>query len=155
MVTLLSLAIRQDKFYQTVTHLCNIQTWCCNLWTFYRYWVLCFKHYKICVGYFESTEQPISCMDNTNASSGKKWNKMLLKHTTPLSVRIGCGSHKHDLCWKHIGKYQNICYKNASLLTIWKAFHYCPLAIPSRGHKCLWRSFCNSILPMCYETGSA
>ena len=91
---------------------------------------------KVLVEYFERIEVSISnsrfsCMDTTNVNSGeKKGLKRLLQLEVPLLVWIGCANHKLAHCFKHlIGEYTNINNADATLLALWKYFHYCPLAL--------------------------
>ena len=70
-------------------------------------------------------------MDTTNVNSGEKAGlKRLLKHAVPLGCWIGCGNHKIALCFKHLlGDFPVVFSADATLLCLWKFFHYRPLAV--------------------------
>ena len=70
-------------------------------------------------------------MDPTNVNSGEQSGlKRLLKHNVPLGNWVGCGNHKVALCFKHLLNYfPDVLSADATLLALWKFFHYCPLAI--------------------------
>ena len=71
------------------------------------------------------------CMDTTNVNSGERGGlKRLLKHAVPLATWVGCGNHKVALCFKHLLKdFPDVFSADATLLALWKYFHYRPLAL--------------------------
>ena len=87
--------------------------------------------------YFEKLEVPFFrnarffMMDTTNVNSGeKKGLKRLLKHLIPMASWIGCGNHKVALCFKHLlPEFKSVFSADATLLVLWKFFHYRPLAM--------------------------
>ena len=71
--------------------------------------------------FFQNIEATItnccfSCMDPTNVNSGEKVGlKSLLKHAVLLAIWIGCGNHKHALCFKHLlGKFPFVSYADST-----------------------------------------
>ena len=70
------------------------------------------------------------CMDTTNVNSGgKSGMKHLLQHAIPRAVWIDCGIHKVALSFKHLLQvYPDVLAADATLLALWKFFHYQRLA---------------------------
>ena len=77
------------------------------------------------------------CMDTTNMNSGEKGViKHLLQHAVPLALWTGCGNHKVALCFKHLLQVSpNVFAADATLLALWKFFHYRSLAITFVKHE--------------------
>ena len=71
------------------------------------------------------------CIDATNVHSGELSGlKQLLKHAAPLGNWVDFMNHKVALCFKHLfNDFPDVLSADATLLALWKFFHYHPLAI--------------------------
>ena len=70
-------------------------------------------------------------MDTTNVNAAEQSGlKRLLKHAVPLGNWVACGNHKMALCFKHLLRdFFDVFSADATLIALWKLFHYRRLAI--------------------------
>ena len=98
------------------------------------------------------TQARFSCMDNTNVNSGSHGGlKKYILHKM-MALWVGCGNHKLALCFEPLLKeFPCVAEFDATLLSLWKHFHYQPLAVN------FLQEFAeayngNQVLPVCPST---
>ena len=113
---------------------------------------------KALIKFFDEINVPITqarffCMDNTNVHSGSRGGlKRYILHEIPMALWVGCGNHNLGLCFKHLLKeFPCVAEFDATLLSLWKHFHYQPLAVN------FLQEFAeayngNQVLPVCPST---
>ena len=91
---------------------------------------------KALIKFFDEINIPItqacfSCTDSTNVDSGSNGGlKTYILQKILMALWVGCGNHKLTLCFKHLLKeFPCIAEFDIMLLSLWKYFHYQPLAV--------------------------